>query len=139
MIEPGKGQTKYDIREIYDDETGMLRQRQIFRDGMLHAPPNGSPSYAVYDKEGNPSQFDWHDQGLEHREGKPSTIFFHKGYDKPKTEVFMTHGEPRLEAEGYHIIHFDLAGNITETWTDTETRQRMQHYLGYHDNYPDPL
>ncbi len=117
MLVPGKGQTKYDIEELYDEETGVLCMRQVRLNGLLHAPNGNTPSHAAYDEEGNPVLLKWHWQNKEHREGKPSSIWFHEGTNSPRIEVFENYGEPRPEYEGPHIIHYDVNGQIEESST----------------------
>lgn len=115
MIEPQEGQTGYDIREVYDDETGVLRMRQIRLNGKLYSPPSDEPSHAAYDKAGTPLLFKWHKGDLDHRDSGPSAIWFCPKTGKPKVEIFEINGCPRSNALGPHIVHRDpISGEIIE-------------------------
>ena len=129
MVETQKGQTVYDIREVYDDETGVLRVRQITRSGLLCSPPNDQPSHAVFDEQGRPFLFEWHHAGTEHREEGPSKIWFTSS-GVHEVEIFNRHGEPRSGADGPHIVRRDpRTGEITEVSDDSDWRGRMPYTI----------
>ncbi|MEL7444338.1 MAG: hypothetical protein AAGK02_00820 [Pseudomonadota bacterium] len=101
---PLQGQTRYEVVEIYDNETGVLRIKQVLFDGKLHAPPNGDPSHAAYDEQGRPIVFIWHDQGRTHRESEtePSHISFYPN-ERIQRESFDVLGRPRDPRLGPYI------------------------------------
>ncbi|MEO0624677.1 MAG: hypothetical protein AAFU49_12890 [Pseudomonadota bacterium] len=108
---PREGQTQYDIREIYDAETGVLRIRQVRLNGKLHSPPSDEPSHAAYDSQGRPISFDWHNEGVHHRTTGPSTIIFDVPSGIHAIETFELYGEPRPRALGPWVICRDRKTN----------------------------
>lgn len=116
MIEcrPCGRQTQYDIREVYDDETGVLRVRQTRLEGKLHSSPDGGPSHATFDEQGRPLLFEWHEANLRHKEDGPAALYFDPESGGVCREVFELHSRPRPAVLGPHRISRDgITGEVT--------------------------
>lgn len=115
-LHPSNGQTEFEVKEIYDDETGVLRIRQTRLNDKLHSPPNGEPSHVSFDPEGRPLTFIWHEMDREHRDHGPSEQTFSPESGIAKIETFMMHGRPRPPQLGPNIIYRNpKTGAITGT------------------------
>lgn len=116
MIEarPLRGQIQYDVREIYDETTGVLRIRQVRLNGKLHSPPSGDPSHAAYDEHGRPLMFIWHEADVNHRTDGPATIHFETSEDRDiRREVYSVRGQRRPATLGpWRILRDNRTGEI---------------------------
>lgn len=109
-----KGQVVYEVSEVYDDETGVLRMRQIRLNGKRHAPSDDTPSHAAFDEHGRPLFLEWHREDLLHREEGPSQITFNPKNGVHVLEVFEQSGRPRSAHLGPYTIHRDKStGEVT--------------------------
>ncbi|MEP2529926.1 MAG: hypothetical protein ABJP66_19130 [Hyphomicrobiales bacterium] len=122
---PGEGQTQYNIREIYDDETGVIRVRQVRLGANLHSPPSGEPSHAIFDSQGRPRTFEWHHNGIEHADsGEPSSITFYPDDDMQR-EFYRLHDQPRPNVHGPFIVDRQMSsGTVLGTKELTEPFDR---------------
>lgn len=117
---------RFETVETYDEDTGVLRMRRVFLNGKLHAPPNGEPSHAAFDKHGRPRHFQWHEHDEEHRTDGPSTIDFFPENGVHRYETFQHHGAPRVPDLGPYIVYRDRnSGEITRSFTIDEWNARF--------------
>lgn len=114
MLVGQKGQTVYEVSEVYDDETGVLRMRQIRLDGKRQAPSDDTPSHAAFDEHGRPLFFEWHSDDVLHRTEGPSQIRLNPKNGIHVLEVFEQSGRPRPGHLGPYTIHRDKeTGEVT--------------------------
>ncbi|MBO9466719.1 hypothetical protein J7443_15860 [Tropicibacter sp. R15_0] len=99
------------ITETYVRPGGFI-YKETTLDGVLHAGPLNEPSAATFDPEGNPIHHTWHKAGVEHRLHGPSSVSFHDGTNRPKTETFKIEGKPRPSLDGPWMLRRDLDGSL---------------------------
>lgn len=114
MLVGQKGQTVYEVSEVYDDKTGVLRMRQIRLDGKRHAPSDDTPSHAAFDERGRPLFLEWHSEDVLHRVEGPSQITLNPKNGVHVLEVFERSGQPRPNHLGPYTVHRDKdTGEVT--------------------------
>lgn len=111
MIYVEEGEEVYTTETVYNSETGLPRRQTTRLNGMLHAPPDGSPSQVAWDDQARITHKYWHVLDLEHRIDNPSSIVFRPDGTR-KTECFMIHGKPRPADQGAYIVRLDKSGTV---------------------------
>lgn len=98
----------------YNMETGLPLVKFVRLGGLLQSPPDGSPSYTLYDEQGRIKLMKWHDQDQLHREGAGATIHVDPETKVHTFEVFYTDGHPRKRDIGpFRILRDRASGEIT--------------------------
>ena len=102
------GQDKYLTETAYDQETGVPIWQTTTFNGKRHAPPDGTPSYVVFDEQGRPKQLTWHAFDIEHRTNGPSTILLDPETNVHRVESYYVQGQPRDPTVGpYRVCRYE--------------------------------
>lgn len=100
----------------YNMETGLPLASFTRLNGLKQAPPDGSPSYTLYDELGRPKMMQWHDQGELHREDAGASIYIDPETSVHVGEHFFLHGRERPAHLGpFWICRDSTTGKVTET------------------------
>ena len=126
-IDMNRGEDLYITETVYDQDTGLPRRQFTKLNGMLHSPPDGSPSYIGFVK-GLPQYKTWHRFDMEHREdGLPSSICVNLETGIHYCEVFRIDGKPRDPLDGpFRIFRDGRTGKITLEESYEEGLKRTQ-------------
>lgn len=113
--EPDTGEEAYFTETRYSKETGQPCVSFTRLNGLLHSPPDGTPSYVLFDAQGRATLLKWHHQDQLHREGAAATIYVEPTTGVHTFEVFYSHGQPRARHLGPYRVYRDrLTGEVTK-------------------------
>ncbi|GAA6207883.1 hypothetical protein NBRC116601_11760 [Cognatishimia sp. WU-CL00825] len=99
----------------YNMDTGMPLASFTRLNGLLHAPPNGKPSYTLFDEYGRPEMMQWHVYDELHRENGGATVYIDPETGVHTSEAFYFRGRIRPRNLGpCQIIRDKFTGEVTD-------------------------
>ena len=120
--EPDLATDTYTTETKYNRETGLPLVKFVRLAGVLHAPPDGSPSYTLYDDHGRIKLMKWHNHDQLHRDGAGARINVDPETKVHTSESFFINGEPRERSQGpYRITRDRLSGEVTREQFDGDS------------------
>lgn len=97
----------------YSKETKLPVVQRTRLNGLLEAPPDGSPSEIAFGELGQPVKLVWHHQNYPHRDDEPALIFLNPENGVHVSEYFFTMGSHREKAAGpFRIVRNHETGEV---------------------------
>lgn len=99
-------------KTVFDAASGLPLRQETRLNGALQAPPDGSPSTVRY-RDGQPTQFEWHENNLEHRTVGPARLKVDALTGRRLLEVFKIKGQPRSPEHGPFRVWYNEQGEVS--------------------------
>ena len=107
----------------WNKETGLPLVQFVKLNGLKHSPPDGSPSYILFDDLGRPKIMKWHNHDKLHRDKAGAWISIDPETKVHTTEAFFHHGRQREQHLGPSCIYRDPStGDVFKTENTTGTK-----------------
>ena len=115
MLRVEKDEEVYVTETIYNKETGLPAYRRTLLNELFHAPPDGSPSEVIFDREGREISLLWHRENKLHRTNGGASIAVDPETGVHIRESFFLYGQKRPKSRGPCVVHRDSApGLVTQ-------------------------